>query len=166
MTPSLMRDGPETIRRPLTAASMDFAGSGSGTPSGARGYHPYAMSAQSSPSIYPIPLDYQEQTSSGVQLQDHVRSMMVGESRDVATDMYAPHPTTATGYGDIYRTDSPRPFQGPEYGGGTTTQFDKQGALVSEPSMYGLPSMDAAHTQYVNHDPAESSVFFGQSHTL
>jgi transcription factor STE12 len=160
MTPSLMRDGPETIRRPLTAASGDFAGSGSGTPSGPRGYHPYAMSAQSSPSVYPIPLDYQDPPSSGGQMQDHMRAMMVGESREVPTDMYAPHTTAPGGFGDIYRTDSPTPFQGGEFGG-TTAQ---QGGLVSESTMYGLSGMDGQHTQFVGQDGAEGSAYYVPTH--
>lgn len=169
MTPNLMRDADSGIRRPLTATSVELSGPGSRSGSISRGYHPYAMnsngyasggSTHSSPATYPISLDYQDhrpRSNSNAQLQDQMRAMMVG-SGDVDSDMYGPSATTAStaaGYGEIYRTESPAPFQGGDYTNGSQ--------IVAEPAMYGM-GLDSSHGQYVPQDVGQTSGYYTQGH--
>jgi len=136
MTPSLIRNG-EQVRRPVTAASGEFAavagstpGSGSGV---GRGYHPYAYgsssqsrngSAQSSPSVYPIPLageyvtqqmhrsDSRSSSLGGQMMNMNLDQGQSGEASGAAADMFGNAVATGGTYGggDMYRSESPMPF--------------------------------------------------------
>jgi len=138
MTPSLMRNG-ENVRRPMTTSSGgDFATTTTTTTTTAnnRGYHPYAsalpyattaktMSTQSSPSTYPVPLDYVSSTSGNTPPFDHQsvvasppRSMSLGDvegysltSSSSSSTSSSTVPPTPSPFGDMFRTDSPTPFQ-------------------------------------------------------
>ncbi|KAJ6542894.1 hypothetical protein B0H19DRAFT_1380954 [Mycena capillaripes] len=141
MTPSVVRNG-EPIRRPLTSNSNEFPGVVGASPSGGRGYHPYAAysasgsragSTHSSPSYNSIPLapDYAMRRSdsrnsnlsagggggsggAGGGLGEQMRQMM--SMGGAGADGDAQYVTASGGYGsgssEMYRSESPAPFTG------------------------------------------------------
>jgi transcription factor STE12 len=137
MTPSLMRGGPESVRRPAVVVSTgtgdgNDSGSGGSTSgggggsgdfsAGGRGYHPYAnamaaayghaqsrtASAQSSPSTSSYPLQLDY-----VPLQQQQPQQSTGTGAGAATAAAAAAAANPRMFGDMFRTESPVSFGSP-----------------------------------------------------
>jgi hypothetical protein len=164
MTPSLMRNV-ESIRRPMTAASGDYAGGGLGMGllGLGRGYHPYANavayghtnrsaagSEQSSPATYPAQLDFTAPSAEGASSQGGEPGEGEGGGGYGGVGVGAPAPV----YGAMYRTESPSPYAAQAEGGGGSPGYANQGTYAGPEGVY-------QHQGYVQEADVGVEGFYG-----